>query len=209
MRPGDGGLTVSREPARDDMRIAFTSDLHADVGARNAAALPWAARAAAALAPDVFVLAGDAANDLAALDRTLAAFEALPARKLFVPGNHDLWIESNKSLRRGQDSWHKYVRAIPDVCARRGFHSLRRGARRGGGRRPGAARARAHAGRRVADGAFELRVSDHARPGTVRPSTPARFAGLLIPSTLRTNGLETGTPATLRARLAISAARPR
>jgi hypothetical protein len=106
------------------MRIAFTSDVHADVTRRNGQLLPLLARAVDALAPDVFVLAGDTANTLPALDEALAAFEAVPARKLLVPGNHDVWIDSRNALRRGRDSWHKYLTGIPEVCARRGFHDL-------------------------------------------------------------------------------------
>ena len=41
-----------------------------------------------------------------------------------MPGNHDLWVESKRALRRGHDSWHKYRTGIPDVCARRGFRYL-------------------------------------------------------------------------------------
>lgn len=49
------------------MRIAFTSDIHIDVTARNAELLPYLADAVTRLAPDVFVIAGDAANDLKGL----------------------------------------------------------------------------------------------------------------------------------------------
>jgi hypothetical protein len=106
------------------VRIAFTSDVHADVSPRNGQLLPHLARRVEALAPDVLVLAGDTANSLAALERTLTAFAGVRARKLLVPGKHDVWIESRNALRKGRDSWHKYVTAIPEACARRGVECL-------------------------------------------------------------------------------------
>lgn len=106
------------------MRIAFCSDLHADVTPQNRALVPLLAEEVARRSPEVLVLAGDCANTLAVLEEVLAAFRVTAPRLLFVPGNHDLWIESNKGLRRGQDSWRKYTEAIPEVCARQGFVSL-------------------------------------------------------------------------------------
>jgi hypothetical protein len=106
------------------VRIAFTSDVHADVSPRNGQLLPHLARRVEALAPDVLVLAGETANSLAALERTLTAFAGVRARKLLVPGKHDVWIESRNALRKGRDSWHKYVTAIPEACARRRVECL-------------------------------------------------------------------------------------
>lgn len=107
------------------MRIAFTSDIHADVTPENTKLLPYLASAASGLAPDVFIVAGDAANDLKSLGRALEAFEGIKAQKFFVPGNHDVWVESKNAVRkRRQDSWYKYLVAIPEVCRANGFHCL-------------------------------------------------------------------------------------
>ena len=106
------------------MRVAFTSDLHGDVTSRNRELLPFLAEEVARLRPDVFVIAGDAANDLRALGTVLSHFDGVAAQKLFVPGNHDLWLESKKALRRREDSWHKYRVAVPEVCSAHGFHAL-------------------------------------------------------------------------------------
>jgi hypothetical protein len=106
------------------MKIAFTSDVHAGVTRRNEQLLPFLAREVDALAPDLFILAGDTANNLSALDLALGAFDRLSTRKLLIPGNHDLWIESKRALRRGEDSWHKYVNTIGKVCLQHGFHYL-------------------------------------------------------------------------------------
>lgn len=107
------------------MRIAFTSDVHADVTARNTQLLPFLAQAVQAVAPDLFILAGDTANSLAELDRALSAFDGLSStRKLLIPGNHDVWIESKRALRHGKDSWHKYVTSIRQVCQQHRFHYL-------------------------------------------------------------------------------------
>ena len=67
------------------------------------------------------MIAGDLANSLGALEETLKLFSELPCLKVMVPGNHDLWIESNHAVRKGRDSFDKYYRAIPELCAEYGF----------------------------------------------------------------------------------------
>jgi predicted phosphohydrolase len=74
--------------------------------------------------PDVVVVAGDAGNTIAALDEALSLFDGVGARRLFVAGNHDVWIESEGESLVGSRT--KYERLIPDVCDRRGFHDLGR-----------------------------------------------------------------------------------
>ena len=76
------------------MRIAYTSDLHIDVSQRNRDAARYLADAMAESGPDVFVLAGDAGNTLDDLRDALGIFETVAIAKLFVPGNHDVWIET-------------------------------------------------------------------------------------------------------------------
>jgi Calcineurin-like phosphoesterase len=106
------------------MRIAFTSDIHIDITRNNRALLPHLAEAATKLEPDVFVIAGDVANTAEGVDEALAAFEGLRCHKLFVPGNHDVWVESQRSVRKGKDSWHKHDVVLPEICAKRDFTFL-------------------------------------------------------------------------------------
>ena len=64
---------------------------------------------------------GDVANSLSALDTTLQAFSTLQCLRVFVPGNHDVWVESTRSVRKGRDSYQKHSVAIPEVCQLNGF----------------------------------------------------------------------------------------
>jgi hypothetical protein len=104
------------------MIIAYTSDLHIDVSERNREVVGLVAEAVAELCPDVFILAGDAGNTLDDLRDTLAVFETVAVAKLFVPGNHDVWIEN----RDGKllESRLKYESLIPETCRQTGFHDL-------------------------------------------------------------------------------------
>ena len=106
------------------MRIAFTSDLHVDITPQNQKLLPYLAEEFRRLEPDVIVLAGDIANTLGGWEEGLKHFRAINVRKLIIPGNHDVWIESMNALKRGQDSAWKYQTALPEYAARFGFHYL-------------------------------------------------------------------------------------
>jgi hypothetical protein len=70
----------------------------------------------------VFVLAGDAGNTLDDLRDALQIFETTAIAKLFVPGNHDVWIETGDGELI--DSRTKYERLIPELCREMGFHDL-------------------------------------------------------------------------------------
>ena len=106
------------------MRIAFTSDLHVDITAQNQMLLPYLAEEFRRLEPDVIVLAGDIANDLAGWEEALKHFAVINIPKLIIPGNHDVWFESKKALKKGKDSAWKYQFALPECAARFGFHYL-------------------------------------------------------------------------------------
>jgi predicted phosphohydrolase len=103
------------------VKVAYTSDLHIDNSKANRLLLPYLVRRVAELDPDVFVLAGDVANALAAVDDALAASDSRNCLKIMVPGNHDIWTESNRQVRTGRDSFYKYRDAIPEVCRRHDF----------------------------------------------------------------------------------------
>ena len=106
------------------MKIVFTSDLHIDVTPQNGLLLPYLAEVACEMMPDLFVIAGDVANSLDGVEKALAAFTALPCPKVFVPGNHDLWVQSKHAVKRGQDSQYLYSTAIREISSQQGFHYL-------------------------------------------------------------------------------------
>ena len=103
------------------MRVAYTSDLHTDITLNNERLIPYIAKRVYQMNPDVFVIAGDISNSIDRLDYTLKQFEDLSCLKVMIPGNHDVWIESNNSVRKGKDSFYKYREAIPQVCKHNEF----------------------------------------------------------------------------------------
>lgn len=103
------------------MKVAYTSDIHADVTLNNTRLIPYLIKRIEEINPDVFVIAGDISNSLESLDNTLRLFSELSCLKVMVPGNHDVWVESNNSVRKGKDSFYKYRQAIPQVCQKNGF----------------------------------------------------------------------------------------
>lgn len=106
------------------MRIAFTSDLHADITAENQKLLPYLAEEFRRLEPDAVVLAGDIANNLSGWKGALMHFNDISVPKFIIPGNHDVWLESKRALKKGQDSAWKYHSALPDCAREFGFHYL-------------------------------------------------------------------------------------
>jgi predicted phosphohydrolase len=106
------------------MRICFTSDLHVVPGRPSVAIVDALRDHVSALEPDVFILGGDISAKLEVLDWVLDCFSPLPCLKLFVAGNHDVWIESRDDLFNGNDSGKKYRELIPQVSQRNGFTFL-------------------------------------------------------------------------------------
>ncbi len=101
-----------------EMRIILTSDLHYDVQ-RSKAPTDEIARKIVAAGGDLLVLVGDsAAVDLAILERLLSLFDAFNGRRLFVAGNHELWVAP------GADSFRRWEVELADVCKRAGYHYL-------------------------------------------------------------------------------------
>ena len=74
----------------------------------------------ARLAPDVFIIAGDVSADLSDVEDVLSRFDRVHCHRLFVPGNHDIWV----APRPGESSWTKYERDLPEICRRSGFYFL-------------------------------------------------------------------------------------
>ncbi|MCP4135107.1 MAG: hypothetical protein GY754_29325 [bacterium] len=103
------------------MKIAYTSDIHTDITENNTRLLPGLVNRVAEIDPHIFILAGDISNNLKNLDSSLRAFRELSCLKVMVPGNHDIWIDSKNSLKKGKDSFFKYRQAIPEICRNNGF----------------------------------------------------------------------------------------
>jgi hypothetical protein len=107
------------------MKIAFTSDLHVDVTRMNRQIIPSMADVLAMARPDVFLLCGDVSPHLSDLEETLKAFSTVPCAKLFVAGNHDVWLQRmTNGAAREYDSAMKYRGLIPDLCTRNDFTCL-------------------------------------------------------------------------------------
>jgi hypothetical protein len=105
------------------VRIAWTSDLHADLSERNVALLPHLAHRVAELDADAFVVAGDVAETVAGVEEALQAFAPLPLPRLYVPGNHDLFAEPDAS-GGWIDSRTKHEVLLPQHVGNAGFRYL-------------------------------------------------------------------------------------
>jgi len=106
------------------MRLAYTSDLHSDLSSRNRDLVGAIAAHAAALAPDIFVVAGDVADRAADVAWTLRELAEVTGLKLYLPGNHDLFVEADFWQPDGASSRDKYERILPQVAASAGFGYL-------------------------------------------------------------------------------------
>jgi putative phosphoesterase len=105
----------------------LVSDLHVDYP-QNMQKIPALVQALRGQEADAFVLAGDVSHKLEHVDAVLRQFAALPMPRLFVPGNHDVWIvrEGREPVR---DSWDKLER-LADLCRAHGFVFLEKASAR-------------------------------------------------------------------------------
>lgn len=103
------------------MKIGVTSDLHIDAAPLNKQILPHIVKAAEKAALDIFILAGDLSSNLLELAETLIVFTEsnLNCPKLFVPGNHDIWVVEHPDVT--SDQKHE---AITTICRECDFHPL-------------------------------------------------------------------------------------
>jgi len=108
------GYTIS-------MKIGLISDLHTDTTETNKAIVPYLINAVKAAALDVFVLAGDITPKLSEFYAILAEFAKadLTCQKLFVPGNHDIWVNKDANMTSEQKCG-----VISEICQDHGFHPL-------------------------------------------------------------------------------------
>ncbi len=102
------------------LRVAITADLHWGIRPAGDAATRLLLDFLKAKPPDVLILAGDcgAGDEFPAC---LALFRDLPCAKALVPGNHDIWVESDDA--RG-DSLAVYREYLPKVAEEHGFRYL-------------------------------------------------------------------------------------
>ena len=92
------------------MKIAYFSDLHIDSYTSHLNEVAHAIYDYLKIEnPDALILAGDIANTQQSISLFLHSLQDLPFQKIFVPGNHDLWIESGRQLRKGFDSGYKLI----------------------------------------------------------------------------------------------------
>jgi predicted phosphohydrolase len=100
------------------MRLVVTSDLHYNV-LRSKQPTLSIAEEICRLHADALLILGDAAGqDLSILRECLHLFDGFNGRKLFVPGNHELWTTP------GTCSLARYEEVLPQTCAEAGFHML-------------------------------------------------------------------------------------
>ncbi len=110
------------------MKIAYTSDLHLEASPRNPEAARRIAEIVSDAQPDLVVLAGDVGDTLESLAFVFELFSpTIDGPKLFVPGNHDFWVERGADFGRGSDSGEKYASLIPALSSRMGFVDIGHG----------------------------------------------------------------------------------
>ncbi|HLJ95836.1 MAG TPA: metallophosphoesterase [Gemmataceae bacterium] len=105
------------------LRLALTADLHWGIRPAGDEATRLLIDFLKKEQPDALILAGDigAGEDFAPC---LSLFADLRCPKALVPGNHDIWVETQDPL---VDSLHVYREVLPQACAEHGFHYLDRG----------------------------------------------------------------------------------
>ena len=103
------------------MNIGLISDLHTDASGANKTIVSYIIDAIKKAKLDVFVLAGDITPKLSEFYEILGEFAKadLACQKLFVPGNHDVWVNKTANMTSEQK-----CRIISEVCEDHGFHSL-------------------------------------------------------------------------------------
>jgi predicted phosphodiesterase len=74
----------------------------------------------------IFAILGDVSQNLLKLQNYLAEFSSLEIPKLFVAGNHDIWLQtiSDNSPYTSLNSFEIYTSILPDICKNTGFQYL-------------------------------------------------------------------------------------
>lgn len=100
------------------MILAFTSDFHIDTSKENFMILKRIKQKLELKNPDVFIIAGDIGAYLSSVQDALSVFRNLDLKKIFIPGNHDIWKEGNGS------SYEKYFSLLPEIARENNFIPL-------------------------------------------------------------------------------------
>ena len=103
------------------MNIGLISDLHTDSTEANKAIVPHIINTVRDANLDVFILAGDVTPKLSEFYEILGEFANadLICQKMFVPGNHDIWVSKNANMTSEQKCG-----VISEICQDHGFISL-------------------------------------------------------------------------------------
>ncbi|MFV2015881.1 MAG: metallophosphoesterase [Candidatus Heimdallarchaeota archaeon] len=72
------------------------------------------------LDPDIILVTGDVAGSTKYIHKFLKEIEVKCKKKIFCPGNHDIWVNSNAF----DGSWVKYYQVLPELCKITGWHYL-------------------------------------------------------------------------------------
>jgi len=115
---------------RPPMRAWFVSDLHVDICDWNTRLVDDIVDAMMKDTPDVLVCCGDICVSELTFRNVLAKFEHIDIPKLFVPGNHDVWLRKRDVFRCRKgwagDSWKK-LELLSDICDSVGWKPLMSG----------------------------------------------------------------------------------
>lgn len=107
------------------LQLAVIADIHHRFTEWNTRATYALARVIEKDPPDVFLLGGDAGENLYQVGEALTILSKAPCHKLFVPGNHDIWL-TLEEIAAGCTSAALYREDLPRLVAQCGFHYLPR-----------------------------------------------------------------------------------
>src|SRR6516225_4232769 len=102
------------------LTMAMTADLHWGTNTRGDAATQLMIAFLRERSPDWLILAGDIGAGQH-FEECLQLFDNLSCQKALVPGNHDIWVQSDDP--RG-DSLRVYRNHLPELCVKHHFHYL-------------------------------------------------------------------------------------
>ena len=105
------------------MRLCFASDLHVEHHPQVAGLVAARARR---LGAEVLVIAGDVGGRSSVIGPALVTLAEGAPVVAFVPGNHDLWCSESDRADDAPlvDSRERYLRTLPEQCARAGVRYL-------------------------------------------------------------------------------------
>jgi putative phosphoesterase len=103
------------------LKILSLSDLHLDINKENSQKiLNQLLEIIQKNSIDIFIIAGDIAANLKVIAEFFNRFIDIEIPKLYVPGNHDLWVNENQTL----NSHLKYYEILPEIASTFEWHYL-------------------------------------------------------------------------------------